>query len=510
MAAAPTTTKLRVNDQTYEFGVALFNSKDTFFGINTAALVELSIEEDSREWFKRGYLIVNNNENMIERRPNERVSAAANYKFRNDGRDLLLVNIKPVYDDSTAGIDSDPFPSAGWELNYIFSVYDIEDIPNTKPNEKLVKLYFWELDYQLFAESTSSGWNTNNVLYSLYPELNGKSSVLPDNKRKVPTGEAIKGLIQYTLNKRSGEQKFNQFWDPGASNIFYTPPTNNNSIDDLEYLFNRHVASKKSGQIDGDVPLLYRDRYTKEWNLTSLSNELSLAVVNKVAGPYQLEQFYLTTATQTGVIIPSLYKTPQSNTTYLNLNFGGKSAIDNYQFVDMSAIDNAFMLINMPCASNSIKDKRFNIDYADNTVDSIKSYFQDNYVKKFSYNQEPTALLSLNKTKTENVAFKQPYSYGSTKLERYPEARNAILKSGFFLNQCLHFTAPGTTLRKCNRFIGLDRKTGAVDSDFDEKFLGQWYIIKVEHVFTQNNYINNITAVKPHADKNTRIADDVL
>jgi hypothetical protein len=158
MAQPPSTTKLRVNDQTYEFGVTLFNAKDTFFAINTSALVKLCIEEDSREWFKKGYLIVNNKENIIERRPNEFISSAANYKFRNDGRDLILVNIKPVYDGATDSIETDAFPSAGWELNYIFSVYDVEDIPGNKPDQKNIKLYFWEFDYQLFAE-----FNTKHI-----------------------------------------------------------------------------------------------------------------------------------------------------------------------------------------------------------------------------------------------------------------------------------------------------------------------------------------------------------
>jgi len=509
MTEAPQTTRIRLNDQTYEFGMALYDCKSNLFGINTAALVTLSIEEDSREWFKRGYLIINNKENIIERRPNEFMSSTANYKFRNDGRDLLLINIKPVLD--TNYIKTDIFPSEGWELNYLFSVYDVEDIPGVQPSDKNIKLYFWEYDYQLFAETNSINWNTNKALYDLYPSLKGKSSVLSDDNRKVPTGLAIKSLIENTLNAKSKVQTFNSQWDPGASKIFYHPPSNNSAIDDLEYLFNRHVASKKYGQINGDVPLLYRNRYTKEWTLTSLATELSLAVTNSSeAGPLQAEQFFLTSSTQTGVIIPSILKTPQSSTNYLNLNLGGTSTVNNYQFVDMAALDNAFMFINMPCASNSIKDKEFSIDFADNTVDSIKNYFQDNYVKKFSNYQNPTALLSLNKNKTEIAVSKVPYSYGSTKLERYPEARNAILKSGFFLNQCLHFTAPGTTLRKCNRFIGLDRQIGSIDSDFDEKFLGQWYIVKVEHRFTQTGYINAITAVKPHADKNTRIPDDVL
>lgn len=505
-------SKIRLNNQTYEFGMSLFNPQDNgiVFPFNTAALVSLSIEEDSREWFKRGTLIVNNNENLIERRPNERANPAANYKFRNDGRDILVINIKPVL-DSENNLDNDPFPSEGWELRYLFSVYDTEDIPGNSPADKILKMYFWELDYQLFAESTTSGWDTNRVLYQLYPELNGRSSVLSDEQRKVPTGEALKGLINHVLNLKSDTQKFSDIWDPGSSKIFYTPPTNNNSIDDLDYLFHRHVASKTYGQIDGDVPLLYRTRYNKEWVLTSLANELSLAVDNDfTAGPLQLEQFYLTTTTDTSVIIPSLPKTPQTRRTTRNLNLGHLSSIDNFRFVDMAAVDNAFTLISLPCASNNLKNKTFSVDVEDTNIENVKNYFQDNYVKRFLNNKNPTALLSLNKSKTQNFNYKQPYSYGATKIDRFPDARNSILKSGFFLNQCLNFTVLGSTVRKSNVFIGLDRATGSVDADFDEKLLGQWYVIKVVHNFTQKGYTNTFTCVKPHADKDIRIKDDVV
>jgi hypothetical protein len=119
-------------------------------------------------------------------------------------------------------------------------------------------------------------------------------------------------------------------------------------------------------------------------------------------------------------------------------------------------------------------------------------------------------MFSLNKSKTQNFAFKQAYSYGSTKIERYADSRNLILKTGFFLNQCLNFTVPGSTVRRANVFIGLDRKTGSVDADFDEKLLGQWYVLKVTHNFTQAGYTNNITAVKPHADKDIRIKEDIV
>jgi hypothetical protein len=176
----------------------------------------------------------------------------------------------------------------------------------------------------------------------------------------------------------------------------------------------------------------------------------------------------------------------------------------------MAAMDNAFTLISLPCASNSIKNKTFNVDVEDTNIENVKEYFQNNYVKRFLNNKNPTALISLNKSKTQNFNYKQPYSYGSSKIDRFPDARNAILKSGFFLNQCLNFTVPGSTIRKSNVFIGLDRRTGAVDADFDEKLLGQWYVIKVVHNFTQGGYNNTFTCVKPHADRDIRIKDDVV
>jgi hypothetical protein len=139
----------------------------------------------------------------------------------------------------------------------------------------------------------------------------------------------------------------------------------------------------------------------------------------------------------------------------------------------------------------------------------MKSFFQKNYVDRFKVNTKPKALLTLNKSNTENTSIETAFSYGTEKLDRYPDARNAVLKSALFLNGCLNFTVPGSTFRRSNVFIGLDRVSGAIDADFDEKLLGQWFAIKVTHEFTNTSYNNNITAVKPHSDKDIRIQDTV-
>lgn len=502
---------LRLNNQDYEVVVNLYNTQGQIFSINTASILSLVIEEDSRRWYKKGSIIIDNKENVLERRPNEFISKDLNYKFRNDGRDLLFVNIKPVL-KSGSYVDDSPFPKELWEMSYIFSIYDVEDINTGATTQyKNKKLYFWELDHQLMTE-TNSSWSTNNVLYELYPELQGYSSQLSDEDRKVPTGYAIKNLIETILKDKTNPPLFSDNWDPGSSTIFYSPPNPSFAEDDLDYLLYRHVCSDYYSNVKGDASLLFRDRYSKVWSLISLSRLFSDAVLNKkTAGPLQLEQFLLASANANSVIIPSLRHTPQDPLNQRNIYLGQLSSINNFQFVDMAAVDNTFVLTNYPCYSNNIRQKQFNLDLEENTAESIKNFFQKNYVDKlgFETKPKPQALLTLNKNKTEIHNIRPSYSYGSSRINRYADIRNPALKTALFLNQCLSFTVPGSTFRQANTFIGLDRSTGSVDTDFDEKLLGQWYAFRVTHEFTQNSYTNTIAAVKPHADKDIRIDDSI-
>lgn len=497
--------KLRLNNQDYLISLTLFNPQGVLFPINTASLVNFTIEESTLNWYKKATLILKNSENILERRPNELFSKDFNYKFRNDGRDLLLVNIKPVTDKGA--LFDDQFPSEIYELNYVFTIYDTEDLPGRSLSEKNIKFYLWEFDYQLFLE-TNLDWSTNKVLYQLYPELNGLSSNLPDKIRKVPTGLALKSLIEETLNIRSSVQTFD-IWDPGASNIFYSSPTANTAIYDFDYIFKRHVSSKKYGDTEGDLSIIFRSRFDKTWNLLSFSGLFNLAVNdNRQAGPLQREQFIITNTIPTTVTIPSLKHTPQDISGRLNINFGVLSNIVNYQFVNMAAIDNSLLLKTTPCYHYNYSTGQFGVDFEDNNIESIKDYYQNEYVNKFEVNTKPKALFTLNKTKTQNQAFNAVYSYEDVKVNRFADSRNLVLHSSLFLNECLTFSVLGSTYRQVNVFIGLDRESGAVDADFDEKLLGQWFTIKVDHVFTQTGYTNNIVAIKPHSDKDIRVKDE--
>ena len=280
--------------------------------------------------------------------------------------------------------------------------------------------------------------------------------------------------------------------------------------EDLEYIFHRHVSSKKFGNIDGDIPILFRERFDKTWNLTSIAAYFKGAVTNRQnAGPLQREQFLISTQNAATSIIPILRKTPQDTTGNLNIDLGVIGAVNNFQFVDMASFDNTFLFVNTPCSSHNQSEKQFNIDFENNSIESIKNYFQTNYIDSFITSNKPKALLALNKSKTESKVVRHVFSYRNNPIERYADSRNLILKSGLFLNQCLNFIVRGSTFRQANVFIGLDRKASQIDSNFDEKLLGQWFVTKVIHQFTADGYTNNITAIKPFADKDIRIQDNV-
>lgn len=499
--------RLRLNNQDYEVSITLYNTQGVAFPVNAASIVSLVIEESTHHWYKQGNIVIQNAYNVLEKKANEFTPSNINYKFRNDGRDLLFVNIKPVVE--TDFIEQEAFEPEFWTMTYIFTVYDTEDIPGDTPREKNLKLYFWETDYQLCTE-INANWSTNEVLYELFPEYSGKSSQLPDLVRRVPTGLALKSIINYALNNKTNEQKFSEEWDIGASKIFYTPSVDSVVSYDIEFLVKRHVCSTREGNNAGDVGVLFRDRYDKTWNLLSISSLLNKAVNNsRQAGDYQLEQFYLATSEANSVIIPSLPYTPPDPTGKRNITLGQLSTITNYQFVNMSAIDSNAMLVNTSVCTNHTGRKEFVMDLEENTIESVKNYFQQNYISKFKYALNPYALLALNKNKTESITINTAYSYGESKIERYPEGRNVMLESGLFLNECITFTVPGSTLRQVNKFIGLDRATGNIDNDFDEKFLGQWFVTRVVHEFSQNGYTNTITAIKPYASRNLKIDDEV-
>ena len=73
----------------------------------------------------------------------------------------------------------------------------------------------------------------------------------------------------------------------------------------------------------------------------------------------------------------------------------------------------------------------------------------------------------------------------------------SMAREFLFLNQALNFTAYGLTLRTPGKFIFIDRAVSTLERNpFDDRFLGQWMMIKVIHMFTKDKYVNDVFATK--------------
>ena len=493
------TSYIRLNDQDFEFMVALSNQIDPLAPINKSAITRLIIEEDFRQWWTKGFLIFDNKHNAFERPKNDDIAEEFSYKFRNDGKDLIIFRMRPVITNQP----QDVLPEDIWNIEYVFSIYDIQDITDGKnADTKFKKLFFWEYDHQILARSNVS-WSTSQV----YPAVNNSPSQATDEDRLVLSGDAIKSFLTEALPHKA--QEFDNNWDRGSSKIQYTVPADIKGNEILSYLIKKHT-----GEINSDPCFLNRSRFAKKWILQSLSKIFSKAVDGTGPGEYQIEHFFIDSIAEMegsfqedGTNItknPAPYKTPSLPKNKVsfdrNIQLRDYSIIKSYEFVDMASLDNMLAITNTPTYSNDLKNKQFNLDFVDNDVVNIKNFFKTTYTDKLKHaGCDPDPLFTLNKLKNDAVEVENVYSLGRTSVERLADSRNEIIKSALLLNQCIIFRVKGMTFRAPCRFIGIDREIGATQNEFDNKLLGQWFVINVKHILVDEAYVNEITAVKVHS-----------
>jgi hypothetical protein len=71
-----------------------------------------------------------------------------------------------------------------------------------------------------------------------------------------------------------------------------------------------------------------------------------------------------------------------------------------------------------------------------------------------------------------------------------------MILDAVFLGQSISFQCLGLTLRTPGKFIFIDRLGAGEKNAFDDRFLGQWMITGVSHLFTQETYVTEVVANK--------------
>lgn len=506
----------KYNEQPYEVTINIQNSTGTY-NINPNAIVNLTIEETLADWVTRGTLAIYQSFDTIENKT-EAAKEIPTFSFKNDGTDLIVVQVYPKFDENIS------YDKKHWTLSYKFAIYDVEDVelPPGAQNmasaaTKCKKFYFWDNWYQIML--------TDVMEYStaLSEEVQIAPGTSPtDEERSLPTGTILKEILEKCLKKNSQAVSYEpvgggEEWDTGESKMFYTAPAYATAFDSLMYVYNRHISSKKDGD-SNDFCILTKERGPDVYDEGYLTLRPMSDYFDKAGKTepkeFQIENFKVQgyapndkpaplegdagTSRRAPVASPS--------TMQLDTKLGHYSIISSYRFVDISPIVDTQRFITTPVNSFDFKNRTYNVEFNTNKVDAAKEFIKNKYIKPLPVADgitDDSFLITVNERKTTQRNIMPTYSlYGNDYdiTNRQADGLQKILKTGVFQNTCIHFRTLGSTNRTTGRFIVTDQDY-IEDTNFNNKFFGQWFIINVRHVFEAGIYFNEIAAVKVHRFK---------
>ena len=88
---------------------------------------------------------------------------------------------------------------------------------------------------------------------------------------------------------------------------------------------------------------------------------------------------------------------------------------------------------------------------------------------------------------------------------------NRLLKNALLTNMGIELTVKGQLQRKSGRFFSIDRAGDYIDNPYDNKLLGMYFIIDVQHLFVDDTtYLNKIIGVKTYHYENPKYKEGVV
>jgi hypothetical protein len=523
---------ITIDNRDFFFAVAIDNGKERKL-FTKSGIEDLVIEDDLFEWYTKGYIRLRNDEDDMERSlgPDKILSMlrlSKTYKMRGDGRDIISVNITPnlqtlrTWIARVAGIEQKPDEDI-FKYSNDFSVYDVKTEYEGRQQYKV--LYFWDLRYQLLLERNVH-YSTALVKKKQEKQFEKKIRVVNNKDREVLTGEAIQEFIKQALEDQKPEFE-DELWDKGGAKVFYSSPAQYKGLNDLDYLMTSHVSDDEG---DNDFSILKYDTYLKKWTLMSISKYFSKALDGEEAGEYQFDKFQISQhAGPLGFLGPLasfLTSNKAPNLKLGDLNSKVKSIKvpipkigqtqrknmipgesmelepDSWKFEDFAGIDNQSLLTTYAVHSYNTNTHEFNIDVFDNEIRTVSEKFQEHYLDgKFIGDPDPALNFQLTKGKKEQKVLNNLFTLDQDEKARAIKGRNQLFKNLIFLNNAVSLNVKGDTHRRTGRFFSLDRKDPYFPNEFDDKILGQYFIVNVKHIISKETYSNEMLGVKPYRYK---------
>jgi hypothetical protein len=505
----------QIRDQFYYFEITLYNQiKDQkplyvpFFYVDS-----IKLHESIYNFITKGEIVFNSDFEIFARGATDgKSSVKAPYIDRTDGRNRLHITIRPVTakdDNGRVSIkdpDEEKFPKKYWEIDMDFAIVDIIDLP-VRNTQRKKKLYvFVEEHYQILKEKNLE-WSSATIAAK---KNGGQASRLSDSAASLNPNDMLKDFltlvstnndtmpkIKIGFNSDKGESiedpkiDFDKIddanWDKGKpdNKVLIYPSANSTALDDLFTILSHCTSSD-------DFPVIFdygRSSVEKGWQLISLSKFFEKATEE------QIERLVI----EDGLLAESDESPPPPHVPRADATAGTQtknfssivaSRITSYKFTPMVSADD-HRIMNSPLCFFDEHTGSFNLlkksNTAANVLKKLKELAQKGLYSFKNSQHNPQILLNLNKTKstgqmTRNEhAINGPYSLKTAPL-------NQMILDSIFLNQTLSFQCGGLTLRTPGKFVFIDRLGSGDINPFDDRFLGQWFVTNVTHIFTQSDY----------------------
>lgn len=497
---SPTQNTVQIGDNLYEYYFYLVNPDKKFVAFKYSGIHELKIIDDLKNFSTYGYMVFNNTLDAIESTSNIQSKGDVDpYIFRGDGRDYLIISTTPnILPDDNLIRKAPLLARQRYNLKYIFSVYNYEDIITEDKDLKLKRISFHDYSYQVLKEKTSyftTGKGTSN------------------SERELKTGQAIQNLITETFkNDYNIFPSFDPAWDVGGSNIFYSSPADYKAIDDLSYLLDYHVSGLESDY----TPCILRKNRQDVWELKSLSKLYKEAYFKgssqfgDAGGIGIIENFTIGRQDAPAGVSNTKQRVPAVNTFADSL--ADYSVIENFQLSNMTAEDAQTSITTNIVHNYNFQDKMFSIDMLENSFNKNLEIYNKNFVRtmKGIQGKSPYTNIVSNDLRIKNKTINHVYSPAYDSYQRLNVGRNRFLLSGLFLNTAISFRARGVTAREAGKFITIDRADSQSESTFDSKLLGIYLLTKIEHIFYRGAYTNNIIAVKTYNSDDLKLSSKAV
>ncbi len=498
----------KIDNQFYYIRAALVNPDGDRLDLSKGSMYTISLTDNLFDPFLKGEVMLYNDNNAIERTVPTPLNPQEGFTFRGDGRDVLFLEIIPLKNTKKDyKLEEDAGYNQVFSLRNLFTV--IEDTDTIIEGVTYKKLKLYDLDERKLKEKNISFNSINTINFTENNSLSGVPLFNLDNEeRGNNTGILMRELLKFALVQKdedifytsetpqnsqasSGEINYLDF-ENGNSVINYASNANKKAIDDLKYIYNVHNSNLDSK----DFSILKKDYFTGKYTLINSKSFFDRAYKkdSDEGGTFLLEKINISGAGSLKVNNDGS-KSPKETP-----EFNEKSQALNVKFFNTS-----FDILNEKVNTKLVheydfKNKTFNIMQTDSNIMNAKEKFENYYVKNMKGEPKPYPSQIVTNLKKLNFNYENMYNlYGGNENVTLSTGLNKLLKSSIMTNLGIEIQIKGQMFRRSGKFITVDRDSLDPKNKFDDRFLGTYFIINVDHTFMKDDlYINRIYGVKTY------------